>query len=213
MLLNSTPDKFPAHFISCAHKNDSLLLVWFPCQSSGGTVAFLSLFCHAGHQGAEVQECHTYILCYSWLQAEPHCLGRLWSKVWPQFSVHTRAKDLFKVSVSMPSHTRNTEKRRCGGERDGEADLYSGALVAAWCRLLKQMSVTSSCRLSLHTNSKSVVSKPILDGGCAPLIPSLKSPTNKARQCKARQGLPICIATVKMIHMAIQGAYHKTLRH
>lgn len=41
--LNSTPEKFPAHYTSCAHKNVDSLLVWFPCQPSGGTVAFQSL--------------------------------------------------------------------------------------------------------------------------------------------------------------------------
>lgn len=57
--------------------------------------------------------------------------------------------------------------------------MNSGAVGAALCCLLKQMNMTSSCRLSLQTNTKSVVTEPRLCVGGAPLLPSLKSPTNE----------------------------------
>lgn len=96
-----------------------------------------------GPKVAKVQDFHKYIWVYSWLQAESHCLGRLWSKVWAQFSLHTLAKDLL-TSKPACRHMQDTQKRS-GHETHREAEKREKKIRSSSCSvyLLKNVYMTS----------------------------------------------------------------------
>lgn len=102
----------------------------------------------------------TNILCYSWLQAEPHCLGILWSKVWAQFSVHTLAKDLLRCKSACrhtPETWRKGESEREGG--DGKQtwieELWVLHCVVFWSKWIWQVPADSVCRQIQNQSSLS----------------------------------------------------------
>lgn len=165
LLLNSTLDKFPAHFTSCTHKSDSLKSVKFQCYPTGGTVAFLSYDTHAGNQDA-VKACIVSGRALLFRGTLVTGLGTI-------FCSHT-SQSLVKVQVSMSQHTRKRVKEEKGW-REMETQTWIQEVWILHRCLLKQIRMTTSCRLCRQT--KSVSAKPGLCVGGAPLLPLLKSPT------------------------------------
>lgn len=118
----------------------------------------------------------------------PHCLGRLWSRVWAHFSVHMFDKDLLRCKSTCRLTPETQRKEEGVDEREGErkTHLNSGAVGAALCCLLKQMHLTSLWHLSMQTKTKLVVATPRHYVGCASLLAFAKITHNKAGKGKAR---------------------------
>lgn len=109
LLLNSTPDRFPSPF--CFRRQDRPD-VRFIGEPSGGTVA---AFKARGRRGAEAQAWHRQTLRYSWFQTGSRCLGRLWSKVWAQFSRPLACQTPLNVQARVSLHS--THGGNSGGSR------------------------------------------------------------------------------------------------
>lgn len=142
LLLNSTPWNFPTRFTHVFTTGAAC-----PCAAVLFQVRALLHFCMCspkqGPKVAEVQDFHKYIWVYSWLQAESHCLGRLWSKVWARFSLHTLAKDLL-TSKPACCLVQDTEKRRgLGTRREGDKREIEIRSSSCSMYLLKNAYMTS----------------------------------------------------------------------
>lgn len=143
LLLNSTPQNFPTCFPHIYMTGEACR-----CAAALFQVRALLHFCTCSpKQGLKVpklQDFHKYIWVCSWLQAESYCFGRLWSKVWAQFSLRILAKDLLtsKPACRLMQETQRKEAGMEHTEKERKERMRSGA-AAASTYLLKNIYMTS----------------------------------------------------------------------